>query len=52
LPACPWISDAGRSGGRLRVLSIKAGEEFNPSLTPAEANRRIYHLQRRPANRP
>ena len=31
---------------RLRILSSEAGEAFNPSLTRAEADRRIRDLQR------
>jgi hypothetical protein len=37
---------------RLRILSSEAGEAFNPSLTRAEADRRIRDLQRRAGHRP
>ena len=37
---------------RLHILSSEAGEAFNPSLTRAEADRRIRDLQRRPGHRP
>jgi hypothetical protein len=41
----------GDQAERLRILSSEAGEAFKPSLTRAEADRRIRDLQRRAEHR-
>ena len=52
LAGLPLLSDAVDRAGRLRVLSIEVGEEFDLLLARAEADRRMYPYEGQPGNRP
>jgi hypothetical protein len=52
LPAAPPSRMPVDRAGRLPVLSIEVGEEFDLLLARAEADRRMYPYKGQPGNRP